>query len=200
MTTASTGYAPTGDEVTVADLLLRVGDGDPVAWEEIVRRYGAVVSATVRSFRLQDADALDATQTTWLRLAEHAHQIQHPERLGGWLVTTARRICLRILSDAKRPLDVFDPVVETVADPFAGPEQRIIDADSMRKLWNFVSELPPRRRTLLSALFTDYPCPYTEVARLAGIPVGGVGPTRARALTQLRARLEQHGLGPAAWR
>jgi RNA polymerase sigma factor (sigma-70 family) len=200
MTTTSTSYAPTGTEASVADLLLRVGDGDPAAWQEIMRRYGAVVSTTVRSFRLQDADALDATQTTWLRLAEHAHQIQHPERLGGWLATTARRICLRILSHAKRPPDVFDPVVETVADPFADPEQRIIDADSMRRLWNFISELPPRRRTLLRALFTEHPRPYAEVAGLTGIPVGGIGPTRARALAQLRDRLEQHGLGPAAWR
>jgi hypothetical protein len=78
MTTANTSCAPIG---TVADLLLRVRDGDPAAWEEIVRRYGAVVFATVRSFRLQDADAVDAAQTTWLRLAEHAHQIQHPKRL-----------------------------------------------------------------------------------------------------------------------
>jgi RNA polymerase sigma factor (sigma-70 family) len=200
MTTTSTSYAPTGTEASVADLLLRAGDGDPTAWEEIMRRYGAVVSATVRSFRLQDADALDATQTTWLRLAEHAHQIQHPERLGGWLATTAHRICLRILSHAKRHLDVFDPVVETVADPFADPEQRIIDADSMRRLWNLISELPPRRRTLLRALFTEHPRPYAEIAGLTGIPVGGIGPIRARALAQLRDRLEQHGLGPAAWR
>jgi hypothetical protein len=32
---------------------------------------------------LQDADARDAVQTTWLRLAENAHQVQFPERLGG---------------------------------------------------------------------------------------------------------------------
>lgn len=92
MTTANTSYVPTGAKASVAGLLLRVGDGDPAAWEEIVRRYGHLVSATVRSFRLQDADALDATQTTWLRLAEHVHQIQHSERLSGWLATTARNL------------------------------------------------------------------------------------------------------------
>jgi hypothetical protein len=26
---------------------------------------------------------------TWLRLAENTHRIQFPERLGGWLATTA---------------------------------------------------------------------------------------------------------------
>jgi len=137
-------------------------------------------------------------QTTWLRLAEHGHQIQHPERLGGWLVTTARRACLQILRHAKRHSDLSDPVAETVVDPVAGPEQCIIKTDSTRTLWNFVSELSPRRQTVLRALFTERPQPYAEVARIAGMPIGGIGPTRARALAQLRVRIEQYGLGAGA--
>jgi len=76
--------------------------GDPSAWEKIFRRYGKTVSATVRSFRLQEADALDAVQTTWLRLAENVDQIQNQERLGAWLTTTARRECLRMVVRATR--------------------------------------------------------------------------------------------------
>ena len=137
----TTTYAPT--DVTrsgaVADLLPRVSDGDPAASEEILHRYGRLVTATVRSFRLQHADTLDAVQRTWLRLAENAHRIQRPEGLPGWLVTTARRECLHILSQAKRtsaPLDVADPSVD-------GPEQRVIDADTARTLWALVEELSP---------------------------------------------------------
>jgi DNA-directed RNA polymerase specialized sigma24 family protein len=79
------------------------------------------------------------------------------------------------------------------------PEQRVINADTTRRLWSMVAELPPRRRTLLRALFTDHPRPYGELARTAGIPQGAIGPTRARALQQLRVRLKDHGLGPDAW-
>ncbi|MBV8992111.1 MAG: hypothetical protein JO287_00070 [Pseudonocardiales bacterium] len=53
--------------------------------------------------------------------------------------------------------------------------------------------------TLLQALFTEHSRPYAEVARLIGIPAGGIGPTRARALAQLRDMIEEHGLGPTAW-
>ncbi|MGH3776440.1 MAG: RNA polymerase sigma factor [Pseudonocardiaceae bacterium] len=180
----------------VADLLLRLGERDPAAWDEILRRYGKFVSATVRSFRLQDADALDAVQMTWLRLGENAHQVQLPERLGGWLVTTARRECLHILRQAKPAQDLIDVAPEIVADPSAGPEQCVIGADTARRLWKLVGELPPRQRILLRALFTDNPRPYAEVARAAGIPLGAVGPTRARALRQLRGSLHEHGLGP----
>jgi RNA polymerase sigma factor (sigma-70 family) len=194
MTTAITSHATRSS----ADLLLRIGEGDPSAWEVILHRYGTLVSTTVRSFRLQDADTLNAMQTTWLRLAENSHQVRHPERLGGWLATTARRECLRILRQTKPAPDAIGTRPETVADPSAGPEQRVTDADIAQRLWKLVDELPPARRILLRALFTDHPRSYTEVARLAGIPPGAIGPTRARTLRQLRSLLEQHELGTEA--
>src|SRR5918998_4388207 len=84
MTSVTTSYVPPATD-SMTDLLLWIRDGDPAAWDEILRRYGKLVSTTVRSFRLQEADALDAVQMTWLRLAENAHRVQFPERLGGWL-------------------------------------------------------------------------------------------------------------------
>jgi RNA polymerase sigma factor (sigma-70 family) len=183
----ATSYAPTSATQSVADLLPRVSEGDPAAWEEIIRRYGKLVTATVRSFRLQNADSHDAVQTTWLRLAENAHRVQSPERLAGWLATTARRVCLQLLRQAPY---ISGPV--DVVDPSAGPERLALDADTARSLWMLVEELSPRQQTVLRALFTDHPRPYTEVARTTGIPPGAIGPTRARALAQLRDRLEQH--------
>lgn len=192
--TTTRSAASAGAIGNVADLLARASDGDPAAWEELVRRYGKHVLTTVRSFRLQEADALDAVQTTWLQLVENAHHVLWPEQLGTWLATTARRECLRILRQAKPAPDPLETLADTVADPSLGPEQQVIDADATRTLWNLVEELSPRQRTLLRALFTDHPAPYAEVVRTAGIPTGAIGPTRARALRQLRDRLNEHGL------
>jgi RNA polymerase sigma factor (sigma-70 family) len=199
MTTATTSYVATDATDSVAQLLLRIGDGDPAAWDELIRRYSKLVSTTVRSFRLQEADALDAIQMTWLRLAENAHRVQFPERLGGWLATTARRECLHILRQAKiRPAFTDMMMSETVSEPSASPEQHAIDTDTTRTLRKLINELSPRRRTLLQVLFTDDHYSYAEAARIAGIPLGGIGPTRARALQQLRDKLDQHQVGPGA--
>jgi RNA polymerase sigma factor (sigma-70 family) len=188
MTTA-TSYVPADATDSVADLLLRIGDGDPTAWDELLRRY----SHTVRSFRLQEADALDATQMTWLRLAENAHRVQFPERLGRWLATTARRECLHILRQAKLGPDFTDVMMsKTVSEPSAGPEQCAIKTHTTQTLRKLIDELSPRRRTLLRVLFTDDHCSYAEAAQIAGIPIGGIGPTRARALRQLRDKLDHH--------
>jgi RNA polymerase sigma factor (sigma-70 family) len=171
--------------------LRRVRCGDPSAWDEILRRYGKLVSATVRSFGLQEADALDAIQTTWLRLAANADQIQSAERLAGWLATTARRECLRILREAQRTPRLAGMVADTIADPSVDPERRVIEIDVARRLWGFVNELPPRQRSLLRALFTDHPSSYARAADATGIPLGAIGPTRRRALMQLRGWLEE---------
>lgn len=198
LVTAATRNCPSAD--IPADLMLRVSNGDPVAWGEILHRYGKLVSVTVRQFRLQDADALDAVQMTWLRLAENGHQVRCPERLAGWLATTARRECLSILRRATVAAHLRQLEPEAVADSAPGPAQRVIDADTTRMLWTIVAELPPRRAALLRELFADHPRPYAEVARAAGIPIGGVGPTRARALHQLRNRLGDGELGSDTWR
>jgi RNA polymerase sigma factor (sigma-70 family) len=199
MTTATTTYVPTDATNSVAQLLLRIGDEDPAAWDELIRRYSKLVSTTVRSFRLQEADALDAIQTTWLRLAENAHRVQFPERLGGWLATTARRECLHILRQAKIRPDFTDVMMsETVSEPSVSPEQHAIDTHTTRTLRKLINELSPRRRTLLQVLFTDDHYSYAEAARIAEIPLGGIGPTRARALQQLRDKLDQHQVGPGA--
>lgn len=180
--------------LSIAELLSTAGEGNPAAWEEIIRRYGGLVRAKASSFRLQDADALDAVQMTWLRLAENCHRIQFPERLGGWLATTASRECLRILRQAKRTPYTAEAMTRDVADPSIGPEQHIIDTATAQELWNLVAELPPRGRNLLQTLFTDAPLPYSEVARTIGIPIGSIGPTRARALQQLRRMVGERGL------
>jgi RNA polymerase sigma factor (sigma-70 family) len=192
VTTATLSYVLADAADAATNLLLRINDGDPAAWDEILRRYGKLVSTTVRSFRLPEADALDAIQMTWLRLAENADHVQFPERLGGWLATTARRECLHILRQAKREAHRTDVAPETVSEPSAGPEQRVIDAHTTRTLRKLIDELPPLRRTLLRLLFNNDPCSYAEVARITGIPLGGIGPTRARALRQLRDKLGQH--------
>src|SRR5262249_15199701 len=154
-----------------------------------VLRYGSLVWARVRAFRLQEADALDAVQQTWLRLVENIHQLRDPERLPGWLSTTATRECLQLLQRSMRL--AASPDLEAVADPAAGPGQRVLDAEASREVQDRLAELPAHSQWLLRELFADDPPRYTEIAHRSGRAVGSIGPTRARALTQLRRMLTQ---------
>jgi RNA polymerase sigma factor (sigma-70 family) len=192
MSTITITNTQSGLKESIADLLRAVSDGDTSAWEEILRRYSGLVAAAVRSFRLQDADALDAIQTTWLHLVENHHQIRSPERLAGWLATTARRECLRLLRAATRTSPT-DLTAQDTVDLCVGPEQQAVDVDTAHTLRTLLTELTPRQQTLLRALFGDR-SGYTEVVALTGILHGSIGPTRTRALIQLRHKLEEHEL------
>ena len=177
-------------------LLPRLSRGEPTAWREVVTRYERLVRARVRGFRLQPADAEDAVAATWLRLAQNAGRIQHAERLAGWLSTVAGRECLRLLDRSAHAGIPVEDVGLAVADASPGPEQCALDEDIAREVRAVVATLPRRRRLLIAALFGDEAWSYDRISADIGIPTGSIGPTRARALGQLRAALA--GARPAA--
>ena len=55
-----------------------------------------------RFYRLSRWDADDVIQTTWLRFLQHGHTMRDPSALSAWLMTTARRLCLRALQSHVR--------------------------------------------------------------------------------------------------
>ncbi len=179
-----------------ATLLARVAEGDLSAWRELIDEYDGLVRSVAASFRLQTADVHDVAQTTWLRLLQHVRTIREPERLAGWLTVTATRESLALLrrSSRLRPL----PTVDEVPDRTEDPEGDVVHRDEARDLWAAVAELSPRQQCLLIALFREELDSYNDVAARCAMPIGSIGPTRARALSRLRSRLADRGLDPTA--
>src|SRR5580692_6980063 len=92
----------------VAELVRRAAEGDREAWERLIDQYSRLIWSITVDFKLPESDAADVVQTTWLRLLEHIDRIEHPERIGSWLATTARHECLRHLAAGKRVVLVED--------------------------------------------------------------------------------------------
>jgi RNA polymerase sigma factor (sigma-70 family) len=179
------------------DLVLAAVRGDKASWDALVQRYSGLVWSVTRGYRLGPADAADVFQTTWLRLAEHLGRIDKPGHVGAWLATTARHEALRIARGATRmvPSDEATLVALGQVDDYS-PEQAALDAEQVRlnsersaRLWHAFGELPARCRELLRILIASPPPSYAEVAAAVGMPVGSIGPTRARCLRRLRERL-----------
>lgn len=180
-----------------AALLKRAGSGDQEAWDEIVSRHNSLLWAVARAYRLGQADAADAVQTTWLRLLEHLDRIQDPDRLGGWLVTTLRRECLGILRKAKRErLNAGDDAALDVADGSDPVDSRLLTMERDAALWQAFSNMPDRCQQLLRILLATPQPSYDEVSAALDMPIGSIGPTRGRCLRQLRFLLEGPGSPP----
>jgi RNA polymerase sigma factor (sigma-70 family) len=187
---ASTATPP--DELTVTELVELARAGDQLAWREIMSRYGGLVRAVVGSFRLQDADAADTVQNIWMRAVERLDTVREPERLGGWLRTTARRECLTHATATVRTQPDSD-VADALVDSTPGPEALVLQAEARRAVRAAVEHLEGRRRRLIDALFYDETDHYADIAERIEMPVGSIGPTRARTLRDLRERLVEAG-------
>jgi RNA polymerase sigma factor (sigma-70 family) len=182
-----------------ATLLERAAQGDQLAWRQLVDKYDGLVRSIAGSFRLQAADVYDVAQTTWLRLLQNLHTIRDPERLPAWLAVTATRESLWVLRKASRHnlVPMIDETPDSDPDPGLDPEASALIRNAAHDLWAIVSELPRRQHNLLVALFREDHGSYDEVAKRCAVPIGSIGPTRARALSRLRDKLAQRGLGPA---
>lgn len=194
ITDMSTGVAELAD----GDLVSRAAAGDWAAWEGLVQRYTGLLWATARSFRLGEADSADVVQTCWLRLAEHLDRLRTPAAVGGWLATTARRECLRLLRSHAReqPRELGAEADWPDGDP--SPEHQVADRDRNRRLRAALRRLPARDQQLLQVLAASPPPSYQQVAAALGMPIGSIGPTRARTLARLRHQLAVVGLDEQA--
>jgi RNA polymerase sigma factor (sigma-70 family) len=178
-------------------LLKQAADGDPRAWEELVNRYTNLLWSVARSHRLDSADAADAVQTTWLRLVEHLDRIQDPERLAGWLVTTAKHECLKTIkrSGRERPHAPDGAMLDT-PDPGDPVDTALIRDERDAELWATFERLSERCRQLLRVLMSDSPPAYEAASAMLGLPIGSIGPTRMRCVQKLRDMLDGTDLLP----
>ena len=181
----------------VAAWVATAASGDKAAWNKLVDRFAPTVWAVARGHRLNAADAADVSQTTWLRLVEHLGRIEQPERIGAWLATTARRESLRVLRLSGRQVpngDDFEQVVDT-RDNSARDDALIADHRS-EIVAELIAQLPVRSQTLLRLLSANSPLSYKEISEALDMPIGSIGPTRARALERLKVLALKAGIDP----
>ena len=174
-------------------LIAAASAGDQEAWNSIVDRFAARVWATTRAHRLPAADAADVTQTTWLRLVENLDRIRDPDRVGTWLATTARHECLRVISLKGREVATDN---DSVFDGETGDTApgRLLARERDAALARALSTIGERCQALLRMLCSPDRPSYEEIGAALGMPVGAIGPTRARCLEKLRRSPELAGL------
>jgi len=162
--------------------------GDRAAWDALVERFTGLVWSVARSFRLSDEDCADVVQTTWLRLLDHLDRIDDPQRLGSWLATTARHESLHTLRRSSREpvLDVVQ-IMDPLPDPRPPVDHEILRTERDTALWELFERLSDGCRRLLRIMVATPPPSYADIAAALDMPVGSIGPTRARCLATLRA-------------
>jgi RNA polymerase sigma factor (sigma-70 family) len=178
---------------SVTELVSDAAAGDSGAWDALVDRFAGTVWAVARAYRLSASDAADVSQTTWLRLVEHLDRIEQPDRIGGWLTTTARREALRVVCMSGRQIPTADEL-EPELYPQTPPDHAVIIDERNRALNDLVDRLLVRCQLMLRLLGAESPLSYRELSDALEMPIGSLGPTRARCLEHLKRLALRSGL------
>src|SRR5215218_10104063 len=171
---------------TLHRLVGAAGDGDERAWQQLVEAFTPLLSRVARSHRLGDADVDDVVQLTWLQLLRHIRGLDDPGAVRAWLVTTARREALRRLQHGRREYPISDITTAVERPDDASPEDQLLRLERRDAVRVAMRKLSSRQQAVLNALLAEPAPPYDAVAERLGLPVGSIGPTRARSLDRLR--------------
>jgi len=196
-TTSITGIEPVGGAMHLASVPALVSaalNGEEPAWCELVARFGGMIASVGHRYGLSPADVCELQQTTWLRLVENLHRIEQPERVGGWLATTARRESLQMLRRAAKYTAGADQMLANLPDWSALDADERPGDDVQRALLVAWARLKPRCRELLGLLLSEDETGYRALATVLRMPIGSIGPTRARCLQHLRRLVGEEGV------
>ncbi|MCA1579245.1 MAG: sigma-70 family RNA polymerase sigma factor [Acidobacteria bacterium] len=180
-------------------LVLDCRGGDQLAWQKLVQRYQRLIYTIPLRAGLDQAQAAEIFQDVFTTLFQKLNDIEEPEKLQAWLVTTARRKTWRTISKAERERVVavsagqtIHDVEPVVRDERPLPDEQLLLLEEQHRIRLAVSSLDDRCRTLVHMLFySSEPRSYQEIAAALEIPEGSVGPTRARCLRKLLRILQK---------
>jgi RNA polymerase sigma factor (sigma-70 family) len=187
------------DDPSVVALVERAAESDQEAWDEIVERYAPLVWSICGRYRLSNHDREDVGQNVWLLLVEQLGKLREPAALPGWLATTTARECLRVVTASRKSQRLgtqLDEAAQFVDDTVIDEEMLMAERNAVLRA--AFAELPPRCQRLLGMLLSDPPHSYAEISDALGIPVGSIGPQRARCLEKLRRSGALMALGEVA--
>ncbi len=176
-------------------LVARCRAGEGRAWEAIVRRYRRLVYAIPVRFGLAPEEADDVFQSTFVRLVERLDTLREPRRLRAWLVTTARRLSLDAVTRRKAASE-SEAILAAIPDPGPMAEEELSRLEEQHLVRRAFERLPERCRTLLDLLYyaADEPS-YELIGARLQMPLGSIGPTRARCLEKLLRLYEEFAAG-----
>jgi RNA polymerase sigma factor (sigma-70 family) len=180
------------------DLLIAAQSGEEDAWQRLMAQYQPLINKIIRRHRLSLWDGEDVSQYVWMQLVDQAGRLREPRAVAGWIATTTARRCCLVLRQRKRSISI-DPIDGLGMDSngntavweseHSGVDDDLLRAERRRAVRQGLAELTAEQQKLLLLVAQEPALPYREIGRRMGMPIGSIGPTRARLLKKLEGSL-----------
>lgn len=178
-------------DVPDGDLVEGCLAGEDQAWAALLERYGRLIDAVIRRYRLADDDHADVFQDVCVAIWRDLPNVRDRDRLGPWIVTVAGRHSW----DARRRLrprigeQENEDCLIAVPDGEPGPEELMTRYEARTEVRAALATLSERSRVLLESLFFEEEVSYADLARRLQVSQNSIGPLRGRSFKELRAAL-----------
>ena len=188
-----TEFSAKGQAKSDAELLQACRRGEETAWNDLVDRYQRLISTIPRRAGLSEEQAADVFQEVFLTLFEKLDEIEQPDRLRSWLVTTAKFKTWRVYKGEKISFQSFDfeeiGGVESafdVRDESPLPDAVLVEIEQQHLIRTAIDSLDERSRKIITMLYLRHPAAsYAQVAAAIGVSETSISPLRARSLEKL---------------
>ena len=172
------------------DLIYACRSGEEEAWNALVTRYERLVYTIPYRYGLTPTEVSDVFQSVWLSLLRNLKTLRQPDRIAAWLVTTTRRECWerRRGKDFKNIItsELDSHIIRTRSEE-PSPDELVSTFERHEALRQALDHLDPRCRQMIELLYFDPGIPsYADIAANLDMPIGSIGPLRARCLKKLR--------------
>ena len=175
---------------------------DTEAWAALIARYQKLIYGMARKMGLSANDAEDVFQNVCVILYQHLDKLRDSQRLAAWLASVTQHEVAQWYRKQNPAVfhegDILPVCIET-AQPLHqsssnDPEQEFLDLERQHLVQQLMSHLSGECQCLLKMLYgTESPCTYAEIAETLSLPLGSIGPKRARCLQHLRKMLGELG-------
>ena len=190
-----------------AALMIRVKEGDSVAFAELVDKYKQPVMNLVYRMVRDATEAEDVAQTVFVQVYKSAARYQASSKFTTWLFTIARNLALNeIRRRSRHPVDSMDrPHPEHEDQPlhqfedkktFTPPES-LLHGELAEKISHAIAELPDNQREALLLCRQDE-LSYEEIAKVLGCSLSATKSLIHRGRETLKAKLKPY-LRTGAW-
>ncbi len=190
-------FPATGVERSDAELLRQCRQGNQTAWDDLVARYQRLIFAIPRRAGLTDEQAADVFQEVFLTLFEKLEDIEQPEKIRSWIVTTAKFKTWATVRASKgqhspRTEEEMDYEMANLVDESPLADDMLIELERQHLIRAALLQLEERCQKILSMLYLGVSVSsYSEVAQAIGVGETSISPLRSRCLRKLEKLLNK---------
>ena len=178
-----------------AELILACRRGEESAWNELVERFQRLIITIPRRAGLNEEQSADIFQEVFLTLFEKLDEIEHPEKIRSWLVTTAKFKTWRIIRGDTSTLSLDDDeskISQKLSTSEILADEVLIQLEEQHLIRTALKQMEERCQKILTMIYLlEPPASYAQVALEIGVGETSISPMRARCLKKLAKILER---------